>query len=78
TTIYPHLGVVKVGVDSFVMADSAGVIEGAAEGAGHGLRFLKHLTRARCVLHVVDISAFNESDPVENYFAVEKEIEKYS
>ncbi|MDE4965868.1 GTPase ObgE, partial [Francisella tularensis subsp. holarctica] len=55
-----------------------GVIEGAAEGAGLGLRFLKHLTRARFVLHVVDICPFNESDPVENYFAVEKEIEKYS
>ncbi|QLE79602.1 Obg family GTPase CgtA [Francisella sp. Scap27] len=78
TTMYPHLGVVKVGVDSFVMADIPGVIEGAAEGAGLGLRFLKHLTRARCVLHVVDICPFDESDPVENYFAVEKELEKYS
>ena len=78
TTMYPHLGVVKVGVDSFVMADIPGVIEGAAEGAGLGLRFLKHLTRARCVLHIVDICPFDESDPVENYFAVEKELEKYS
>jgi len=78
TTMYPHLGVVKVGIDSFVMADIPGVIEGAAEGAGLGLRFLKHLTRARCVLHVVDICPFDESDPVENYFAVEKELEKYS
>lgn len=78
TTMYPHLGVVKVGVDSFVMADIPGVIEGAAEGAGLGLRFLKHLTRARCVLHVVDICPFDESDPVENYFIVEKELQKYS
>ena len=78
TTMYPHLGVVKVGVDSFVMADIPGVIEGAAEGAGLGLRFLKHLTRARCVLHIVDICPFDESDPIENYFAVEKELEKYS
>ena len=78
TTMYPHLGVVKVGVDSFVMADIPGVIEGAAEGAGLGLRFLKHLTRARCVLHIVDICPFDESDPIANYFAVEKELEKYS
>lgn len=78
TTMYPHLGVVKVGIDSFVMADIPGVIEGAAEGAGLGLRFLKHLTRARCVLHVLDISPFDESDPVENFFVVEKELEKYS
>lgn len=78
TTMYPHLGVVKVGIDSFVMADIPGVIEGAAEGAGLGLRFLKHLTRASCVLHVVDICPFDDSDPVENYFAVEKELEKYS
>ncbi len=78
TTMYPHLGVVKVGVDSFVMADIPGVIEGASEGAGLGLRFLKHLTRARCVLHIVDICPFDESDPVENYFAVEKELKKYS
>ncbi|APC96426.1 Obg family GTPase CgtA [Francisella frigiditurris] len=78
TTMYPHLGVVKVGVDSFVMADIPGVIEGAAEGAGLGLRFLKHLTRARCVLHVVDISPFDNSDSAENYFAVEKELKKYS
>lgn len=78
TTMYPHLGVVSVGVDGFVMADIPGVIEGAAEGAGLGLRFLKHLTRGRCVLHVVDICPFDESDPVENYFAVEKELQKYS
>ena len=78
TTMYPHLGVVKVGIDSFVMADIPGVIEGAAEGAGLGLRFLKHLTRAHCVLHIVDICPFDESDPVENFFAVEKELEKYS
>jgi GTP-binding protein len=78
TTMYPYLGVVKVGIDSFVMADIPGVIEGAAEGAGLGLRFLKHLTRTRCVLHVVDICPFDESDPVENYFAVEKELKKYS
>ena len=78
TTMYPHLGVVKVGIDSFVMADIPGVIEGAAEGAGLGLRFLKHLTRGRCVLHVVDICPFDESDPVANYIAVEKELEKYS
>ena len=78
TTMYPHLGVVKVGIDSFVMADIPGVIEGASEGAGLGLRFLKHLTRARCVLHVVDIMPFDESNPIDNYFSVEKELQKYS
>jgi len=78
TTMYPHLGVVKVETDSFVMADIPGVIEGAAEGAGLGLRFLKHLTRTRCVAHVVDICPFDESDPVENFFAVENELKKYS
>ena len=78
TTMYPQLGVVKVGIDDFVIADIPGVIEGAAEGAGLGLRFLKHLTRARCVLHVVDIFPFDESDPVDNFFTVEKELKKYS
>ncbi|GAB4221777.1 MAG: Obg family GTPase CgtA [Francisella sp.] len=78
TTMYPHLGVVKVGIDSFVIADIPGVIEGASEGAGLGLRFLKHLTRAKCVLHVVDICPFDQSDPVENYITVENELKKYS
>lgn len=78
TTMYPHLGVVKVGIDSFVMADIPGVIEGAAEGAGLGLKFLKHLTRSKVVLHVVDIAPFDNTNPVDNYFTVEKELEKYS
>ena len=79
TTMYPNLGVVRVGqYDSFVIADIPGVIEGAAEGAGLGLRFLKHLTRTKCILHLVDILPIDGSDPVENYIKVERELEKYS
>ncbi|MFZ9035073.1 MAG: Obg family GTPase CgtA [Francisellaceae bacterium] len=79
TTMYPNLGVVRVGLlDSFVIADIPGVIEGAAEGAGLGLRFLKHLTRTRCVLHVLDVLPADGSDPVENYKKVELELKKYN
>ena len=79
TTMYPNLGVVRVGhEDSFVVADIPGVIEGASEGAGLGLRFLKHLTRTRIVLHVLDVSPFDGSDPVESFEKVERELEQYS
>lgn len=79
TTMYPNLGVVKVGHDSsFVIADIPGVIEGAAEGAGLGLKFLKHLTRTKYILHLLDILPEDGSDPVENYFKVENELKKYS
>jgi GTP-binding protein len=79
TTLVPNLGVVKVDkYRSFVMADIPGLIEGAAEGAGLGIRFLKHLARTRLLLHVVDIAPADESDPVAATVAISHELEKFS
>ena len=79
TTLHPHLGVVYVGPNqSFVIADIPGVIEGAAEGAGLGLRFLKHLSRTRLLLHLVDIDPIDGSDPAIRAKAIVHELEKYS
>jgi GTP-binding protein len=80
TTIYPHLGVVRVGDEqSFVIADIPGLIEGAAEGAGLGHRFLKHLARTRLLLHVVDIAGPGDSSEiVANIQAIEAELKKFS
>lgn len=79
TTLNPNLGVVSVDYErSFVIADIPGVIEGAAEGAGLGIQFLKHLTRTRLLLHLVDVAPFDESDPVENVRLIARELEKYS
>ena len=80
TTLHPQLGVVSVGTDrSFVLADIPGLIEGAAEGAGLGIRFLKHLERTRLLLHVVDACAdLSGGDPVELHRAVEGEVGLYS
>ena len=80
TTLYPNLGVVRVGdLQSFVMADIPGLIEGAAEGAGLGIQFLKHLSRTSLLLHVVDIAPLDETiDPVESVRTIEHELEKYS
>ena len=78
TTLYPHLGVVIVGPDqSFVIADIPGLIEGAAEGAGLGHQFLRHLKRTRLLLHVVDIAPFDDSDPVKQARAIVAELKKY-
>jgi GTP-binding protein len=79
TTLHPNLGVVDVdGLRSFVVADIPGLIEGAAEGAGLGIQFLKHLSRTRILLHVIDIAPFDESDPVDNANKILHELEKFN
>ncbi len=79
TTIYPNLGVVKTEYgDSFVIADIPGVIEGASEGVGLGLQFLRHIERTRLLLHIIDCSGIEGRDPVEDYKVINKELEKYS
>ncbi len=80
TTLYPHLGVVRVGDErSFVIADIPGLIEGAAEGAGLGHRFLKHLVRTRLLLHMVDIACPGDiSKAVADIQTLEAELRKFS
>ncbi|MEZ5494688.1 MAG: Obg family GTPase CgtA [Pseudomonadales bacterium] len=79
TTLVPNLGVVSVSkMRSFVVADIPGLIEGAAEGAGLGIRFLKHLTRTRLLLHLVDVLPPDGSDPFDNIRAIEKELKSFS
>ena len=79
TTLVPSLGVVSVGLhQGFVVADIPGLIKGAAEGAGLGIRFLKHLSRCRILLHMVDMAPFDESDPVESAQAIIHELERFS
>lgn len=79
TTLVPSLGVVKVGRHrSFVIADVPGLIEGASEGAGLGIRFLKHLTRCRILIHLVDMCPIDGSCPIENAQGIIAELEKFS
>ena len=78
TTLGPNLGVVKAGDDSFVVADIPGLIEGAAEGAGLGVQFLKHLSRTRLLLHLIDVAPVDGSDPGQNYKLIEQEVVRYS
>lgn len=79
TTLIPNLGVVSIGrFKSFVIADIPGVIEGAAEGAGLGIRFLKHLTRTRLLLHIVDLAPVDDSDPAQAAQVIVDEIERFS
>lgn len=79
TTLVPNLGVVGMSGDkSFVIADIPGLIEGASEGAGLGIRFLKHLTRTRLLLHLVDMMPYDGTTPGQNAIVIEKELERFS
>ena len=80
TTLHPNLGVVRVGpLQSFVMADLPGLIAGAAQGHGLGIQFLKHLSRCRVLVHMIDLSERGEGeDPISQYHTIEKELQEYS
>ncbi|MBQ9267135.1 MAG: GTPase ObgE [Clostridia bacterium] len=79
TTLEPSLGVVKLkNGDSFVMADIPGLIEGASEGVGLGLQFLRHVERTKILLHVVDVAGTEGRDPVEDFEKINQELKKYS
>lgn len=78
TTIIPNLGVVSMpGINSFVLADMPGLIEGASQGLGLGIQFLKHIERTRILIHMVDMSPESLRDPFEDYTIINKELEEY-
>ena len=78
TTIDPNLGVVQIFDTSFVMADIAGIIEGASKGLGLGFKFLKHIERTKVLIHVVDVSGSEGRDPAEDFDKINEELERYS
>ena len=79
TTINPNLGVVKTkNGDGFVIADIPGIIEGASEGVGLGIQFLRHVERTRLLLHFIDVSGQEGRDPIEDYKTINEELAKYS
>jgi GTP-binding protein len=78
TTLSPNLGVVTVGDTDFIVADIPGLIEGASEGVGLGLEFLRHIERTRLLIHVVDGAGVDGRDPLDDYFATNQELTHYS
>ncbi|AJD28094.1 GTPase ObgE [Clostridium botulinum] len=79
TTLKPNLGVVSIeGVNNFVIADIPGIIEGASEGVGLGLDFLRHVERTRVLIHVIDISSVEGRDPYDDFLKINEELKRYS
>lgn len=78
TTIIPNLGVVNFRNETFVVADMPGLIEGASDGVGLGIQFLKHVERCRVLIHLVDVLPVDDTDPVANYELIERELKNYS
>ena len=78
TTLEPNLGVVKTKNDGFVIADIPGIIEGASEGVGLGIQFLRHVERTRLLLHFIDVSGTEGRDPIQDFKTINEELKKYS